>query len=496
MNHPCFHNLADRLFGIDARSLAVFRVGLGVLLLWDLAIRASSMGMHYTDDGVMPRTLLIETWRQTGRWSFHLLAGGTASQAVMFILAAAAAVALTLGYRTRLATVVCWVLTVSLQHRNPLVNNAADELVAALLLWAIFLPLGRCWSLDARRLSAPTAVPLPVNVLSVATAAILLQVALMYVVTGLFKWNELWHEGVALRRVLHNDLYVRPLGLWLRDQAGLVSLMTRAVPWFEVVGPLLAFVPIFTARIRLGLIVLFLGFHLGIELSLTAGLFPYACAVVWVLFVPGMVWDRLSKPREAQRGGALKPWHGWAGQAVVAGLFAMMVWWNVADILRPTMRLPQTGVLPSLQHALRLDQRWNMFGRPSLRGGWYVIVGTTEDGRATDLLANQPFDPTQADRPDRISAMFPNHRWRKHFALLTRDGYQRYHRSLGPALCHWWNASHDEAQRIDRIEVNYIEATYPETGDTPPTLRRLVFYRGVCAKPDDIVLPPPAPEGI
>lgn len=494
MNAHRLNHLANRLFGIDARSLAAFRIGMGLLLLGDLAIRASSMGVHYTDDGVLPRTLLIDTWRATGRWSLHMLGGDAASQAVLFLLATAAAVALTLGYRTRLATVACWVLTVSLQHRNPLVCNAADELVAALLLWAIFLPLGRCWSLDAKRQSAPAAQK--VDALSLATAAILLQVVVMYLFTGLFKWNELWHDGSALRRALHNDLYARPLGLWLREQTALVTVMAKAVPWFEIVAPLLAFVPIFTGRIRLVLIALFLAFHLGIELTLTTGLFPYASAAAWLLFVPGGVWDRFCNPREAASGKAIKPWPGWAAQALVAVLFGLMVWWNVSAWMGPRPASGPAERWNGLRNALRLDQRWNMFGRPGLRGGWYVIVGTTEDGRATELLTGEPFDPTRADRPGRISAMFPNHRWRKHFSLLTREGYEPYQKALGPALCAWWNQAHDEADRIDRIEVNFIEVTYADSPGEPATIRRLVYYRGVCAKPTDIVMPPPAPEGI
>jgi len=284
-----------------------------------------------------------------------------------------------------------------------------------------------------------------------------------------------------------------------------VTLMARAVPWFEIIAPLLAFAPIFTGRIRLVLIALFLGFHLGIELTLTTGLFPYACAVAWLLFVPGAFWDRVIGQREAASGDQTQArsapglWTGRAAQALVAVLFGLMVWWNLAAWLGPR---PASGVAErwmGLRNALRLDQRWNMFGRPGLRGGWYVIVGTTEDGRATELLTGEPFDPTRADRPQRISAMFPNHRWRKHFALLTREGYEPYQKALGPALCAWWNEAHGEADRIDRIEVNFIEVTYPdpaEADEAAPDMRRLVYYRGVCAKPTDIVMPPPAPEGI
>ena len=46
------------VFRLDVRSLAVFRIGLALTILLDLAIRAQDLGAHYTDAGVVPRALL------------------------------------------------------------------------------------------------------------------------------------------------------------------------------------------------------------------------------------------------------------------------------------------------------------------------------------------------------------------------------------------------------------------------------------------------------
>ena len=43
------------VFGIDTRSLAVFRIGLALTILLDLVLRAQDLGAHYTDAGVLPR---------------------------------------------------------------------------------------------------------------------------------------------------------------------------------------------------------------------------------------------------------------------------------------------------------------------------------------------------------------------------------------------------------------------------------------------------------
>jgi len=46
--------LLEPRLGVDARALGAVRIGLGVLLLADLAIRTSSLRAHYTDAGILP----------------------------------------------------------------------------------------------------------------------------------------------------------------------------------------------------------------------------------------------------------------------------------------------------------------------------------------------------------------------------------------------------------------------------------------------------------
>ena len=60
--------------------------------------------------------------------------------ALLFLVAAAGAGALLLSYRTRLATLLSWVLLVSVQNRNPLLGQGGDDLLRMLLFWGLFLP--------------------------------------------------------------------------------------------------------------------------------------------------------------------------------------------------------------------------------------------------------------------------------------------------------------------------------------------------------------------
>ncbi|MGH7134129.1 MAG: hypothetical protein ACREHD_00220, partial [Pirellulales bacterium] len=144
-------------FSIDVRSLAVFRMALAVMLLVDLVERLPDLEAHYTDRGVLPRAARIamerdgSTFAGSWAWSLHMATGATAGEAALFLLSAMFAVWMLIGYRTRLATALSWLLAVSLYHRNPMFEDAGDIVLRVVLFWAIFLPLGGTLSVDRRK---------------------------------------------------------------------------------------------------------------------------------------------------------------------------------------------------------------------------------------------------------------------------------------------------------------------------------------------------------
>jgi hypothetical protein len=130
------------IFGADLRSLAALRIVLAATVLADLTFRSKSLVAHYTDLGVLPRWTLIQTELYPWQFTLNLLSGEPLFQAFLFGVTALAALGMLVGYRTRLMTIVVWVMVLSIQWRNPLVLSGADNLLRVLLFWAMFLPLG------------------------------------------------------------------------------------------------------------------------------------------------------------------------------------------------------------------------------------------------------------------------------------------------------------------------------------------------------------------
>ena len=140
---------AAEVFAVDLRSLALLRIGLAISVLADLAMRAGDLVRMYTDRGVLPGDLLVELEGRAVYLSLHYWAGASPlTQALLFAVTAASAVALLLGWRTRAMVAICWYLVSSVQVRLPLAYFGGDSVLRLLLFWSVFLPIGARFSLD------------------------------------------------------------------------------------------------------------------------------------------------------------------------------------------------------------------------------------------------------------------------------------------------------------------------------------------------------------
>ena len=291
-------------FGIDLRTLALFRVLVASMVIADLASRLRDLTAHYSDAGVLPRSALLE---MGGRWpmSLHVLSGSAVWQGALMGLAVLVALALLVGYRTRLATVLSWFLLVSLITRNPMLVQGGDNLLAMLLFWGMFLPLGARFSVDSAL--DRSAVVAPNLYFSAATVALLVQVMSVYFFSALLKSGAPWvSDGTAVAHALNIDHLATPVAQWFRQFEAPMTALTHYVWWLELLGPVLIFLPVLQPWLRLVLQSLFITMHLGFFLCLAIGLFPFVSITSLSAFTPGSVWDWLeAKLKDPKRMGLM-----------------------------------------------------------------------------------------------------------------------------------------------------------------------------------------------
>jgi Vitamin K-dependent gamma-carboxylase len=262
-------------------------------VLADLASRATDLRQHYTDAGILPRTALVEQVLSPWAFSLNLMNGQLFFQALLFVAAAVAALCMLFGYRTRLMTIVLWVLLLSIQWRNPLVGGSDGPLLRMLLFWAMFLPLGACWSVDRAK---STVRRVSTGFLSMATFALFLQIAFVYWFTAVLKSGPEWRvDGTAIYYALSLDQISTQLGDYLLNFPELLKFMTFSTYGLEAFGPLLLFCPFFTGPVRTAAVFAFMSLHFGIWLTMDIGIFPWISALCMVCFLPAWFWEKGEK---------------------------------------------------------------------------------------------------------------------------------------------------------------------------------------------------------
>ena len=493
-----------RRLGIDLRALAAFRVGLGAILLVDLLLRSRNLVAFYTDTGVLPRSLLAAKRPLISQLSVHTLWGDFLIQAGLFALAGLCALALLVGYRTRLAVLLSWLLLVSLHARNPFVLNGGDSLLRRLLFWGVFLPLGSRWSLDAlagrarrhRILSGGTGG----RVTGVAAAGLLIQVVLVYATNAGFKLTgSRWLSGEALAYVLRLDEFTTPIGAALAEVPALLGVLEMA--WLGLLVGSVGLVAT-TGWRRALLVGLFAGAHLGMAATMRLGVFPFVSVVALLPFLPSGVWDRVTATvakvqvstvlgrlmsrssflrghtrvehdggHERRQNGLgarwrrVRTWGRRVGQVAGVVLIAGLLVWNAAAV---GLVEPPDTVPGSLDPA---EDSWNMFASPPTRDVLVLGPATTGAGTQVDALHGGTVEWTP---PPDGAAWYPTNRWRKYLRSVWATEDAAVLHGIADGLCHRWERTHEG--HIERVSLYAVLEPTGLDGDGPLRRERLVSH--------------------
>lgn len=472
---------------IDLRALAALRIGIGLVIIIDLLGRARHLTAFYTDAGVLPTKALYNDYADV--YSLHTLSGDAWFQALLFGIAGLAAVSLVVGYRTRYATAISWVLLLSLRARNPMLFNSGDHLLGLLLFWGIFLPLGERWSLDARRIDRNRT-----TVVSIATVAILLQVLVVYATNAVHKFrSDAWTNGEAVPLVMQADHYTILLGNHLDAFPTLLEFMSFFWLWMLYLSPLLV---LLTGPRRALFTTMFVGMHFGMLLTMSISIFPLVSIVSLMVYYPPGVWEWVTdlgervrlferlQARRRQLSHSLPEWPPSGRDGIIPRLGADRTAsisaqkeraWEATSTLVPYVFLVLVvtssfagvgvGSVPEpADRALEItetNQRWSMFApNPIQTTRWYGAPAHLNNGSRVDALNGGSVD---LDRPPDAAATFESARWRKYIINVHFAGNEKHQSYLANYLCDSWNRNHD--RELTNVSIMAMfEKTHPYNG--------------------------------
>ena len=166
----------------------------------------------------------------------------------MYAVMIAANVAMIVGWRTRAATIVTWILVENFYRTSPIFYTGGDTVVRVFLFLGMFARWGEAYSLDAWRRRrklilhmGTTAIPPLRKIAAWPMRLMMLQLCIIYCATGLLKSGNTWADGTALYYALNLDHFYRfpqQHPVTVAHFIGLLPGMSVFVRWWEVFFPL------------------------------------------------------------------------------------------------------------------------------------------------------------------------------------------------------------------------------------------------------------------
>jgi hypothetical protein len=259
----------------------------------------------------------------------------------------------------------------------------------------------------------------------------------------------------------------------------------------EGAGPLLVFSPVFLPRLRMVVPAVFIVFHFCLFLGMYLGIFPWICAISWVLFLPGEFWARV-EPRLATQLGRFQRWApklealfgkrplashlSWFSQGLAAVFLLLVLWWNLITV-HAARDMPKP--LGHLLYGLYLDSKWNLFAPYPFRDdGWFIMDGLTKKGEHVNLMV--PGAPLTDTKPELVAKTYANSQWRKYFMSLWFGNNDVYLPSFGRYVCNSYNQDKRGLERLASFHMYYMVEMTPPPGEPAPPVEKKELWEQFC----------------
>jgi hypothetical protein len=200
-----------------------------------------------------------------------------------FWVSLGSAVFLTIGFLTRISSVMAFLCLASIQQRNLYIDHLGDTFLRVAGFFLIFAPAGAALSIDRLiRMRRGKDGPLIQPRSPWAQRMIQFELALVYVVS--FWWKSMgvtWINGTALFYVIHlNELRRFPIPSWIEQ-----PIILKLGSWLTLLLEFSLGVLIWFKELRYPLLLLGLLFHLTLEYSLNIPMFQWDVLSAYVLFI-------------------------------------------------------------------------------------------------------------------------------------------------------------------------------------------------------------------
>jgi hypothetical protein len=216
------------LFGpISGRPLGAFRIVFGLVILMYLGIMTVEFDHWYTGAGLLTSAEAREAAAPLRFSPLHYTDNPAVARAFL-VATMMVAVGFTLGWHTRVMSVLLYLCMLSLYHRNVVANGGPDAVPVIMSFYAMLCPCGVAYSIDAARAARKRGTAAEPLIIPWGVRLLQMQVCLLYFQSCVIKCQgQTWHNGT----VVHFVLFLREFRLmnmeWLADYPLLINVMTH-----------------------------------------------------------------------------------------------------------------------------------------------------------------------------------------------------------------------------------------------------------------------------
>ena len=225
----------------DPAVLSLIRICAGAMLLYTHFVWTFDLQAFFGADGWIPASVVEAEpgYRAIAFWSYLWYVQSPTLLWIAHLAALGVFACLTVGYRSRLMSVLAYVIAVSYVHRAPAAFFGLDKINCMLAMYLIIGPCGAYYSVDrwlkGRRDDAPQQAPESSVGATVAIRMIQLHMCIIYLFSGLDKLQgETWWDGTAVWLTLASLEYQSLDMTWMAHWPKLVALLTHLTIAWEV----------------------------------------------------------------------------------------------------------------------------------------------------------------------------------------------------------------------------------------------------------------------
>ena len=278
----------------DPVSVSVYRILLGLLMFIYYLASYPNWERFYSYDGIFsldPNNLTLDSW-----WSIFSYTEKYIPIKVFWWVGFMSTIAFAVGYKTRVATIILFILQSSMNSRNSIAVNGEDLIFRMVLFYSCFAPLGHCFSIDSylKKISGNTLSQMPTIW---AIRAMQINIAMIYLVNIPNKLTDdfAWLNGEAIYWTMANNMWSKEIFTdWFYKWDCLLSkIISYGTLFVEGTFPLLVCIQ----ATRLFSVSLLMLLHIGITFlipNVTYFTLSMVC-VLWVFIPPEITRKTLLK---------------------------------------------------------------------------------------------------------------------------------------------------------------------------------------------------------